>query len=275
MKYKKCVKCKETKPISDFTLNKRNKDGLNNKCKKCCQEYRESPKGRESQRKSQKKYSHSVKGIAYREKWKNNNPDYYKYIKSDTRQAYNKQYYRDNKITINERSIAAYWADPEKAKKASIKWRKDNPKKMKGYAKKAIGQYKAYGKEYRKTHREEYNKYQRERRKNNVGVKLSRNISSGIYAALRDKKNGRHFEGLIGYSLKELKAHLESLFLPGMTWENYGKGDGKWHIDHIIPVSLFNITSIKSKGLKACWELENLRPMWGAENIRKGNKLFY
>lgn len=276
MKYRKCNKCKKTKSFSDFTLNKRNKDGLKHKCKKCCQEYQESQKGRESQRKSNKKYRHSAKGIACKERWENNNPDYNKeYRKSDTRQAYTKQYYKDNKTTINKCSLAAYWADPEKNIKASMEWQKNNPKKVKGYAKKARGKYLIYSKRYRKTHKKEFNEYQKERSRNNLDVRLSRNISSGIYAALRDKKNGRHWESLMGYTLDEFKEHMESLFLPGMTWGNYGKGDGKWHIDHIIPVSLFNITSNKCKGLRACWALENLRPMWGVENIRKGNKLFY
>ena len=56
-----------------------------------------------------------------------------------------------------------------------------------------------------------------------------------------------------------------------MTWQNYGK----WHIDHVIPKSLFNINGAKSKGFKKCWALENLQPLWADENLKKNNKLFY
>ena len=57
------------------------------------------------------------------------------------------------------------------------------------------------------------------------------------------------------------------------TWNDYLNGE--LHIDHIIPISLFNITGVKSKGFKKCWALENLRLLPKGENLRKGNKLFY
>lgn len=46
------------------------------------------------------------------------------------------------------------------------------------------------------------------------------------------RKDARTFE-MLGYSDADLKSHLERQFLSGMTWENMGK----WHIDHIVPVS--------------------------------------
>ena len=33
--YKTCTKCKTSKPIFEFNKDKRNKSGLNNKCKVC------------------------------------------------------------------------------------------------------------------------------------------------------------------------------------------------------------------------------------------------
>ena len=71
-------------------------------------------------------------------------------------------------------------------------------------------------------------------------------------------------EELLGYTAKELKEHLESLFKDGMTWEN----QGKWHIDHRIPQSYF--TSIDQ--IKECFALENLKPEWGEWNMSKGNR---
>ena len=66
---------------------------------------------------------------------------------------------------------------------------------------------------------------------------------------------------------------IEKQFRNGMTWELFMQG--KIHIDHRIPKSLFNIQGIKSKGFKACWKLENLQPMWAEENMKKGNKILY
>lgn len=71
------------------------------------------------------------------------------------------------------------------------------------------------------------------------------------------------------YSIAELKAHLESQFEPGMTWDNYGK----WHIDHIIPDSNFNYDNMDHVGFLASWSLSNLRPLWAIDNHRKYNKL--
>ena len=53
-----------------------------------------------------------------------------------------------------------------------------------------------------------------------------------------------------------------------MTWENYGS---KWHIDHIIPISSFNLKN-REEFLQACNWL-NLQPLWAEENLRKGNRL--
>jgi hypothetical protein len=92
-------------------------------------------------------------------------------------------------------------------------------------------------------------------------------ISSYIRKSINDK-NGTHWERLVDFTLKELKEHLESLFQPGMTWEN----QGKWHIDHIRPIASFNITSYKDKDFKKCWCLENLQPLWAKDNLSKGAK---
>ena len=56
-----------------------------------------------------------------------------------------------------------------------------------------------------------------------------------------------------------------------MTWENYGK----WHVDHIKPISVHNIVEIGDEEFMKCWSLENLQPMWGKENIIKGSKIIY
>ena len=53
-----------------------------------------------------------------------------------------------------------------------------------------------------------------------------------------------------------------------MGWHNMGE----WHIDHIVPVSSFTITSADDADFKACWALTNLRPMWADENRSKGDK---
>lgn len=72
---------------------------------------------------------------------------------------------------------------------------------------------------------------------------------------------------MLEFKVTDLKQHLESLFQPGMSWDNYGD----WHIDHIKPVSLFDITSYDCEDFKKCWCLENLQPLWAEDNRKKSN----
>lgn len=65
-------------------------------------------------------------------------------------------------------------------------------------------------------------------------------------------------------------SHLERLFLPGMTWENYGKNG--WHIDHKMPKNLFSYDTTDDSQFKECWSLSNLQPLWWRDNISKGAK---
>ena len=73
---------------------------------------------------------------------------------------------------------------------------------------------------------------------------------------------------LVGYSPADLKAHLERQFARGMTWERFLAGE--IHIDHIRPVSSFDLDDAEQ--VRACYCLSNLRPAWAKENIRKSNR---
>lgn len=71
---------------------------------------------------------------------------------------------------------------------------------------------------------------------------------------------------LIGCSLSELSAHLESQFLPGMTWANRSQ----WHVDHIKPCSAFDLSDLEQQ--QQCFHFSNLRPLWARDNLRKSSK---
>lgn len=72
---------------------------------------------------------------------------------------------------------------------------------------------------------------------------------------------------LLGYTFEEARAHIESQFTKGMSWENYGE----WEIDHIKPVSSFDLTDPVQQ--KECFNYKNLQPLWWWDNIAKGKKL--
>ena len=69
---------------------------------------------------------------------------------------------------------------------------------------------------------------------------------------------------MLGCSLARAVKHLESKFLNGMSWENYGE----WHIDHRKPLAWFDLTDA-GEVAKAC-HYKNLQPLWARENQSKG-----
>ena len=128
-----------------------------------------------------------------------------------------------------------------------------------------------YRKEYyskNKIQKREYNKlYKRNRIATDIDFRNRCNIRSLIKTAIKKrgyKKNSKTFD-ILGCEYETLKAYFESLFKPGMTWENHGY----WHIDHIYPVS-------KAKDEQHLLQLNhytNLQPLWADENWAKGTKI--
>lgn len=98
---------------------------------------------------------------------------------------------------------------------------------------------------------------------------LVNNLYSGVRRALQRTKSVRCFKtmALIGCSIEHLKDHLEDQFVEGMSWENMGK----WHIDHIIPSSRFDLFDPIQQ--KLCFNWTNLQPLWAVENLQKRDKL--
>ena len=113
----------------------------------------------------------------------------------------------------------------------------------------------------------EYHREKRKIPKHN----LSHRMQNGMRLALKRKnlhKGGRSWEGLVGYTVLQLKEHLEKLFLPGMGWHNMAE----WHIDHVKPKSKFNYTSTEDQEFLDCWALKNLQPLWARDNLIKKDK---
>lgn len=90
-----------------------------------------------------------------------------------------------------------------------------------------------------------------------------------IYQGLKGKKQGRSWLSMVDYTLDDLVKHLESRFLPGMSWEKMNE----FHIDHILPRKIFNYSSPEDEDFKKCWSLDNLQPLWVEWNLKKGAKL--
>jgi hypothetical protein len=102
----------------------------------------------------------------------------------------------------------------------------------------------------------------------NPNFKLKRLLRHRLRQAIKkNRKVGSAVKDL-GCTIEELKVYLESKFQDGMTWDNHGP-DG-WHIDHIEPLSRFDLTDYEQ--LKKACHYTNLQPLWAEDNIRKGNR---
>lgn len=167
---------------------------------------------------------------------------------------YHKNYnivYKDRKTASSKKYIAK---NKQKISEYQKEWRIKNKDII---AKKK----KIYESNYRARRRELYLKH-----KENKSVKfLGKRLRTRLYIALKKNfKNGSAVKDL-GCSIEDFKIYLESKFSEGMSWENYGE----WHIDHIKPLSLFNLKC--REDIKEACHYTNLQPLWAIDNLRKHN----
>lgn len=160
-------------------------------------------------------------------------------------------------------------------------WCRDcDREKCRNYARK-----KAIAGEKREYNPEKSKEYSRRHRANNIEKCRERDRKYGklrrecpIYRSVSSMSrrirealvNGHGSFRHVSYSKEDLRRHLERQFTKGMSWDNYGT---YWHIDHIVPVSSFNITGPECDEFKACWALTNLRPLKAEENLSKGDRI--
>lgn len=105
------------------------------------------------------------------------------------------------------------------------------------------------------------------KRKADPVFKLKTLLRARLLRALKGNYKSGSAVSNLGCSVEEFKVYMESKFLTGMSWENHGK----WHIDHIIPLSFFNLSNIDE--LKKACHYSNLQPLWASDNIKKSNRI--
>lgn len=231
-----CSQCKELKLANEFHKCKKFKSGLAYKCKQCVREYQQKylqlSEVKKRMRRYSKLYAEAHKGRLVATQRKYRSKESTKRQRAEYAKEYRKRDY-----------VYEYNAERQRL------WRKDNPQ-----------QYKVMVKRI-------YNRYSQ-----SYLFRLNNSIRNAMCTSMKKRglsKNRLAWEKLAGYTAIELKKHLESQFVEGMTWENYGK----WHIDHIIPISFFQYKTPDDVEFKMCWRLENLQPLWAKDNFAKRDKL--
>lgn len=157
--------------------------------------------------------------------------------------SYSKQYRNKNKESVALNKKDWYEKNKDKVLSNAQKWYKQNKSRI----------------------IDRVVKYRANRLKNDIQFKLQKNLRHRLGKLLKQQTSSIAV-AFLGCSLDELKTYLQSKFQPGMTWDNYGQ----WHIDHVKPLSSFDLTNIEQ--LKTACHYENLQPLWATQNLKKGNR---
>src|SRR6266513_3167562 len=175
------------------------------------------------------------------------------------------------------RAAKKRWRDknPARQRALTIAWQRKNRDRInKQYRDRYAGNPELYRAKLKAKRQRMCEKYRAQIKRARTKMRLTpegmlyHRMSQSIREALRGAKRRCKWEDLLGYSVDELKAHLESQFTEGMTWEQFFGGG--IHIDHLIPRMNFKYISSNDLQFKQCWALSNLRPIWPKENSVSG-----
>lgn len=182
--------------------------------------------------------------VAIKQEWRERNPEKARAASlrqaarsrekpEDQRLKYSRKYYRANKA---------------KAHKRSMEWRNRNRQQYAAIQRRCIKQ----------------------RLQSDPSFAFGFRFRAKIRLLLSGLRKSAPTEQLLGCSIAEFRKHLESLWEPWMSWDNYGGKDGQWCIDHIMPVAAFDLS--KPEEQKCCFHYSNLRPLCVKKNREKWHR---
>ena len=124
-----------------------------------------------------------------------------------------------------------------------------------------------YNKLYYLKNKKKIRKYEKDRRKNKPLVRMSHNLNRRIvYWIKKGYSDSNEVYNILGIAHSDFKKYIESKFMKGMNWENYGI---IWHFDHRIPTS-----KAKNKiELIQLYYYTNYQPLLSKDNLKKGNRI--
>ena len=226
---KTCTKCGIEKSLEEYHRHRMSKSGRRTVCK-CC---------RSEEHKEQWKTDSAYRSriASNSEQWRATNPEQYREMgrRGDAKRSGSAKRRASNKKYQRSEKGKIVIARREKTEKR-ITWHRD---------------------------------YQKRRRLEDLDFRIRQNLRTRLTRAIRiDQKSGSAVRDL-GCSIEEFKIHIQNLFQEGMSWENWGHVGECWHLDHIIPLSSFDLAD-RDQFLKAC-HYTNIQPLWATDNFRKSD----
>ena len=177
------------------------------------------------------------------------------------KRAYWVEYYSRNRLVLLDKVKARREADPVSFKKTTGAWREANRQRLNA------SQLTPKAKMRRKNNHIV-------RQKTDPSYRVRRYLRKTLWYCLKVYSRTRASKSvsaltLVGCSIPELVAHIESRWTEGMSWDNYGLRG--WHIDHIRPCSSFDFSNPSDQ--ERCFHFTNLQPLWATDNLRKSASL--
>ena len=208
-------------------------------------------------------------------------------VNAEEKKAKKRQYYLDNKDQILATMKAYRERDPSVHLAKKKAYRDENAAKVAAGKKRHYEANKeatlAKCREYRTINRDARNAQQREwkvtkrkelaakqsvyhkkRMKADPSYKLVHTLRRRVSLVLLGIKKSAATMDLVGCTVEFAKLHIESKFLPGMTWDNHGE----WHVDHKRPCASFDLADPAQQ--RECFHYSNLQPLWARDNCSKG-----
>jgi len=255
--YRQCTDvCGKEKPLSEFYFRKDTKK-YKNICKEChskkCNKYRQN---------------NHEKILFAKKKYRDNNKD-------DLNEKA-KRYAKNNREKINQNKKG----NP-KTKAAKNRYYEKHKNeillKQKQYREKNADEINARrrnkSKETKSAVREKALIRHNERMGTDINYKIAVHLRGRLNIAIRHGQKVGSAVNDLGCSIKYLIEYFTPMFYTNtetgepMSWENYGL----WHIDHIMPLSSFDLTD--KKQFSAACNYKNLQPLWAKDNLKKGDRI--
>jgi hypothetical protein len=258
METKVCVKCQQEKQLSDFYFRKET-GKYRPDCRACLTarntKWRkanwDSFKETARKRIERNRDKISAQRKLYDEKNK------------EKLQAYHKEYHQKNREkALIDRKEWYQKQDREEQLQQRREWYQNNKEKHAANREK-------YEQENKDRLRAARRKWENNRLKTDLNYCLQKTLRGRIRASLKGlTKKQERTEELIGCTIEEFRAYIESQFKEGMTWENWSAYG--WHIDHRIPLTWFNLENENCR--KLAFHYKNMQPLWWDQNIKKNNR---
>lgn len=175
--------------------------------------------------------------------------------------------YAANSEAIRAERTASYHADIERSRAKQRARATANPERRALYSKRDYNKRRDKIRLYLAAWREANTDYVMRRYRSEPEFRIVCKLRARLTAVLRVAgaiKSSTTLD-LVGCTGGDLRAHIESQFTDGMSWDMCATG--AIHIDHIRTCASFDLTDPERQ--QACFHYTNLRPLWAADNLAR------